>query len=149
MNPFSRYYVPVHFKLEEFLDPETFKAHPVDGWRFLDPLLLMTMDRIRERYGKLITINNWEAGGQFKYRGFRPSACTEGAPLSAHRRGMACDFDVAGMVAQQVRDDIAKNPENFDFNMINVVESTLNGKPISWVHIATEQMPDRIVFLNL
>src|SRR4051812_17727107 len=98
MLPFDRFYKCVHFTIEELVDPDTFKTLGQDAWRLFDPLLLATLDRIRERYGRAVTVNNWASTppGPFRFRGFRPSDCTEGAKLSGHRRGQCIDFDVQG-----------------------------------------------------
>lgn len=143
MKPYSRFYSPLHFKLQEVCDPDTFKTLGESAWMLFDPYLLSTLDRIRVRYGKPVTINTWADGGTFKYRGFRPSACTEGAPLSAHRRGQACDMDIQGMTAEEVRQDIKKNMEHMDFMFINQVE--LN---VTWLHISVANVPNRIMWVT-
>jgi len=143
MTPYTRFYKPMFFAIQELCDPETYKTLGEAAWMLFDPLLLSTLDRIRNRYGKPIVINDWVSGGKFKYRGFRPSNCTEGSPLSAHRRGQAIDFDVKGMTAEEVRQDIKKNQEHIDFMLINQVELAVN-----WVHISTANIRNRIQWLN-
>lgn len=139
MPPFDRFYKCHHFDITELVDPATYQTLGEAAWGLFDPLLLATLDRIRERYGVPMTANNWKIGGPFKFRGFRPSNCTEGAPLSSHRRGQAIDFDVQGKTADEVRADIKANPDHMDFMLITRVELGTN-----WVHIETSNHPTRI-----
>lgn len=143
MAPYSRFYRPIHCGIEELVDEATFQALGESGWQLFDPLLLSTLDRIRERYKAPVIINNWKAGGSFDARGFRPSKSVVGAPLSAHRRGQACDFDVKGMTSEEVRKDIRDHQEHMDFQFINRVELDT-----SWVHIDVANVPNRIVFFK-
>ena len=143
MTPYTKFYKPVHFTLDELVDPVTLTALGEAAWGLFDSHLLSTLDRLRERYGRTMTVNNWKLGGKYKLRGFRPSDCPEGAPLSAHRRGQAVDFDVQGMTAEEVRDDIMANPEAMDMMFITRIEAG-----VSWVHIETTNYPNRIVVFN-
>ena len=143
MTPYNRFYKCVHFELHEICDPVTLKTLGDACWSLFDPYLLSTMDRIRERYGVAITVNNWKSGGPYKFRGFRPSDCKEGAELSSHRRGTAIDFDVTGKSAEEVRNDILVNKEHIDFMFITRLEAGT-----SWVHLETANHPNRIVLFN-
>jgi hypothetical protein len=140
MTPYTKFYKSHYFTLEELVDPVTLATLGESAWGLFDSHLLSTLDRIRERYGKPMTVNNWKLGGKLQYRGFRPSDCVEGAKLSSHRRGQACDFDVKGMTAEEVRADIIANPEHIDFMFLTRIEAGT-----SWVHIETTNQPARIV----
>lgn len=139
MTPYTKFYRSAHFELAELCDPVTLTALGEAAWGLFDPYLLSTMDRIRERYKVPITVNNWKTGGPFKFRGFRPSNCPEGAPLSGHRRGQCIDFDVQGKTAEEVRADILANPDHIDFMFITRIEAGVN-----WCHIGVENVPNRI-----
>lgn len=143
MTPYNRFYKCLHYQLYELVDETTLLTLGDSAWRLFDPYLLSTMDRIRNRYNAPVTVNNWHSGGPYRFRGFRPSNCTEGAPLSAHRRGQAFDFDVQGMTAEKVRADILKNKGDIDFMFINAIEAGTN-----WIHISTENVPNRIKVFN-
>ena len=143
MKPTQRFYKCTNFELYELVDKDTLLTLGERAWMLFDPLLLGTLDRIRGRYGKPITINNWHSMGPFQFRGFRPSSCIEGAKLSSHRRGQAVDFDVQGMSADEVRADIKANPDHMDFMMITQVELNVN-----WVHISTANVPNRIQWIT-
>lgn len=140
----TAFYKPVHFELQELVDPVTFGTYGDRAWQFLDSRLLANMDRIRNRYGREIRVNDWHLpGGKFSYRGFRPCSYKGGAPLSQHRFGRAFDFDVKGMTAEEVRADIRANPNNFDFSCITAVEMEVN-----WVHVDCRNALDRILWVN-
>jgi len=75
-------------------------------------------------------LNNWHAGGKYKYRGFRPRSCTVGAEHSMHREGKAADFTIKGVPAGQVRVIIRANSEELMRLGLTRIETG-----ISWVHI--------------
>jgi hypothetical protein len=58
-----------------------------------------------------VYVNNWDSGGKFDERGFRCIQCeivknmiaAEQIYVSAHMIGKGCDFDVEGLIAEEVR----------------------------------------------
>jgi hypothetical protein len=98
---------------------------------------------IRKNLGKPITINNWYWNGKFSQRGLRTNVqqmfknafIRHVLYLSAHVLGRAVDFDVQGMKAQEVREWIVANEHLFPYKIR--LEETINGKPITWVHLDT------------
>ena len=116
-------YIPRHFKWYELMPSEEYKPY----WLILmDERLLMTLDAIREHYKRPVIVNNWMQGGSFRNRGFRPMTGDVGAKYSQHRFGRAVDFDVLGIPAEQVRNDIRSGL----FPEITCIEAN-----VSWVHI--------------
>ena len=91
MKPYNRFYKCSNFKIQELVDPETYDSQGENAWSLFDTILLSTLDRIRDRYKVPVTVNNWhlKVPNPFRYRGFRPPNCTEGAPMSMHRFGKA------------------------------------------------------------
>jgi uncharacterized protein YcbK (DUF882 family) len=83
---------------------------------------------IRQSLDKPMVVNNWKQGGGFNQRGYRAGDCTIGAPKSLHKQGMALDFDVVGMTAEEVRQWIIANQDGLPFNIR--IEAG-----VSWVHI--------------
>jgi hypothetical protein len=95
-----------YFFVDEFLPPECIDEKKINEFlkkssdfkvsdyiaQYIAPNVISTMLDIRTKTGLPIIINNWENGGQFKYRGYRPASCTEGAPNSAHKQGLGIDF---------------------------------------------------------
>jgi hypothetical protein len=141
LKPYDRFYKCLYFKIQELVDQETYKALGDSAWSLFDTTLLSTMDRLRDRYKVPITINNWHRGAvnPFKDRGFRHPNNKTGAPLSAHKRGQAIDFDVYGMDAEKVRKDIMDHQEHLDCMFVTRIE-----KDVNWVHIETTNQPTRI-----
>lgn len=115
-------FVPKHFQWYELMPSEEYKPY----WLILmDERILRTLDEIREYYGRPVIVNNWHSGGKFRLRGFRPMTGNVGAKYSQHRFGRAADFDVQGISAEQVRNDI----RNGCFPAITCIEAG-----VSWVH---------------
>ena len=92
--------------------------------------------------------NNWAIGGQFSQRGYRTNddpvcKAQKFVPGSAHFKGMALDFDVKGMTAEQVRKWLYENQEDAPVRFR--VE-----KGVNWVHV--DVMPhkasDKAYFFN-
>lgn len=121
-----------YFSWQELLPPEIYNSPPPVGFAILfDPRMLLTLIRLRERYNKPIICNNWANKGPFKYRVFRPYGVlpSGGSKFSQHYFGRACDLDVAGMTAEEVRQDMRRNPNNPAFEFITCVEDK-----VTWVH---------------
>ena len=139
----SMIYIPEHFIIEELVDPQTFKDRGQKAFELLDPLMLWTLDRMRENFGK-ISINTWKWGGQYKYSGFRPKNCVEGSYYSQHRLGRAFDLKLESYKPEEIRQAIKDDPDNEIFKYINCVE---NGTP-TWLHIDGRHTQERIKWVN-
>jgi hypothetical protein len=131
----------VHFKIYELVSEQVFDKYGQKAWRFFDPRLLETIDWIREKLGKPITVNDWRWEGDFDERGLRCNmddlvrAKTNKGDiyLSAHVLGMATDFDVEGMTAQEVRDWLVEHQDELPYP-VRLEEG------VSWVHLDVEDM---------
>ena len=64
-------YTPKYFKIEELVDPETFKLKGEKSLALLDSRILYSIDCIRKFLNKSITINNWATGGNRNWSGLR------------------------------------------------------------------------------
>lgn len=117
-----------HFIIKEFVPPEIYQENGDQSIALLDHNLLHTIDDLREFFDSPITINNWHINGKFRYRGFRPSTYQYGAVNSPHKEGIALDFDVKGLTAEEGRQLIIKNHKLFPF--IKRMEAGVN-----WIHI--------------
>jgi hypothetical protein len=144
-------YIPKYFKLYELVGPEfyalvTKQKLEQKAFGIFDTYLLITADLLRERYGTA-TINNWFNGGSLKERGLREMNTGTGAVLSAHKFARAFDMNFKNATAEEVREDMRKGgcfkpgfrfdpTKGFEcFKNIHRVESTMDGKPISWFHM--------------
>lgn len=123
------YYKPIHFEIEELVDPITLKQYGKEFIlkHFFDSRILYQIDLIRDWFDKPMIINNWCFNGKFKYRGFRPFNCKVGSKNSAHKFGRAIDFDIVGLTAEFVRKEIMRNQKQFPY--ITRMEDKVN-----WVH---------------
>jgi hypothetical protein len=131
-------YEPIYFNLEEIACPHIYHHFGNVAWQFFDSRLLITIDKIRERIGKPVFINNWQEHGQFDERGFRCLQCElvktaikeNRLYVSPHMTGQAVDFDVQGLVAEEVRQWIIKNANLWPYPIR--LEAG-----VSWVHLDT------------
>jgi len=134
-----------YFNVEEIVSPGIYeKYNHLGDYFFLsrfDIRLLVTMVFIRTTLNKTITINDWLWGGRFDERGLRDTStpmvqdrAKKNDPwLSAHVVGMAFDFDVKEMTANEVREWLFKFRDCLPYKIR--LERKLNGEFISWVHL--------------
>ena len=131
-------YKPEFFDLEEIVCKHVFDKFGVIAWQFFDDRALRTIDFIRQRLNKRITVNNWHEGGSFSQRGFRCTQCQlivdavndQRVYCTPHARGVAFDFDVEGLVAEEVRQWLIKN-----YGILPYAIRLENH--VSWVHMDT------------
>jgi len=50
-----------YFKIQELVPSAIFNRRGEKAWELMDGRVLITLDRLRERYG-LFTVNNWLSG---------------------------------------------------------------------------------------
>lgn len=146
----SVFYTPKYLKPEELVPREMYQDLKRLGkieyilWQF-NPLVLMTADLLRERFGA-ITVNNWHSGGSWQNRGLRLTSAV-GAKYGPHLRGAALDCNFKDATPPEIRKEMEKagcfepgfkNKKNFGedacFKYIGRVENTQNGKQIGWFH---------------
>lgn len=118
------------FRVEELVDKATFSIFGDNAKTLFRPVLLFTIEQIRKRFEKPLIINNWSFGGEYQYRGYRPANYKHCSLYSQHRFGNAVDFNIDGVTATEVREDIKNNPLISTYYYITAVE-----KDVSWVHI--------------
>jgi len=122
-------YKPKYFDIEELVSPEIFSVRGQRAWELLDTYALVTLDQLRERFGK-IRINDWHWDGQFKYSGLRPEGGTTGNWWSQHRFGRAFDCKPKDITPQEMHAAILATPDKFPH--IRALEAIV-ATP-SWVH---------------
>ncbi|MDO9535084.1 MAG: hypothetical protein Q7J85_07070 [Bacillota bacterium] len=128
-----------HFKIYELVDPVTYKRFGDEAWMFLNPLILMAADGIREYFGVPVTINNWHWGGEFQWSGLRTVFCTIGGKWSQHRFANAIDCDIKDIPAEEARQRILANQNHPLLQHITCIEASTN-----WLHIDSRNIKDRI-----
>jgi hypothetical protein len=85
-----------HFHLEELVPQRTYQELGDKAIELLHPDLIPSLEALRVKLDLPMRINNWNSGGTFNFRGYRPDWYKGGAPKSFHRRGMAIDCDSPG-----------------------------------------------------
>lgn len=132
-------YKPTNFSIQELVPPEELTRFGEDlCWSFLDPRMLVTLQTIRNRHGRL-RVNS--SALNFTQRGLRgegfvqqSSGNTQTAKLwsyvrsgSAHKRGQAFDADPLDSTLVAIHNDIRTNPDFYPF--LSFVEVDVN-----WLH---------------
>ena len=125
--------VPVGFVLQELVPPDVFGLLGDKAIRLIDPNVLAILAQIRADYGPLI-VNNWHTGGQFKWRGFRPMNCPEGAPKSMHKEGKAIDCHSPRIAVEQMRREVIAKAKTRHpiYSLIGGIEDG-----VTWLHFDT------------
>lgn len=147
-------YIPKHFSIEELLPPPNFlplplrlefQREPQKLFRLFDYRVLVTLDRLRVRYG-VCTVNNWQlftakewadfSTYMFRFSGWRPFDCEEGAALSEHKLFRAFDCKFRYNTPSDVWDEMLANPNAPEFEFIQRIEA-FSG--MTWFHFDTGQ----------
>lgn len=117
------FYTPKYFSIKEFVPEKVFKEFGDKSIWFVRPEILVTADRIRERYNKPMVVNTWpfQENG-FQNRGFRDPDCIYGAKRSLHKLACAIDFNVEDIPSEEIQKDIIKHPFQKSFELITCVE---------------------------
>lgn len=122
-------YVCEHFKIYELVPPDVYYERQNLAWELMDDRLLITLDRLRERYGMMI-INNWHWGGDRYWSGLRTPGSPFYRPYSQHTFGRAADCLFLDLSPKTARKEILENINDFDFELISGVELG-----VGWLHI--------------
>jgi len=138
------YFIPdsKYFKEEEFVDRETYAALKKRGisiWSLFDPRLLYCVNEMRKLFNVPFTINNWHAGRDREWSGYRIPKSPYYSPYSQHSAGRALDIITTDKVITPayMRKEIISNPNSNAWKYITAVEISANGKPPSWLHMDT------------
>lgn len=131
-------FVPNNFSLVEVFPPEMWKCFEKDDprvWLYMNTLTLITIDRLRKRYGPAF-MNTYglservqQAYGTHYYRGWRDKHSPIGANLSQHKMGRAGDMVFASVNAELIRRDILAQPYDTTFEYITSIEME-----VGWLH---------------
>ncbi len=122
-----------HFYYHEFFSRGIWSANnETQLKRLLDSRIIPIMERLRTGLNRPIFVNNWKWGGPSQYRGFRPFSTSVGARYSQHKFGRAVDFSVRGLTANQVRQYILDNEQEFLGMGLTRLEDGRDAT--SWIH---------------
>ena len=136
-----------YFKIQELVSEDVYKKYGEKSWMFIDEKLIKVLDLLREHFGKPIIVNNWLWGGELHQRGLRANkdeivANKKGYYISQHCLGKAVDFNVKGLTAQEVYDEIIKNKDKF--YLISRIENIKNTP--TWCHIDVANTEKFVIF---
>jgi hypothetical protein len=131
-------YTCTHFAIHELVPPEVFEKRGEKAWELLDERLLITLDKLRNRYGSM-TVNNYYWEKDREWSGLRTSGSPYYSHFSQHTFGRAADCLFVEQTADEVREDILANPADPDFELIGSIELD-----VSWLHFDVRNC-DRIM----
>lgn len=137
------FYKPKYFVIQELVDQETYIKFGERALGFFNPLLLISIDGVREFFNSPLTINNWHKGGDFQWRGLRTKECEVGASYGMHRFGGAIDTDIKGVTAEEARKAIIENKDDERLKYITCLEDDVN-----WLHLDVRNIPSRIKLIK-
>lgn len=122
-----------YFKAYELVDQDVYNLLGDDSYKLIDPMLLETIDVIREILGVPLICNNWKHGGSRDLCGYRNKTYSIGAPNSYHKKGQAVDLISTKMSAKEIRKKLEENKHLLPYP-IRIEKWDDNGE-INWVHI--------------
>lgn len=125
-----------YFKIQELVSEAVYKKYGEKSWMFIDEKLIKVLDLLREHFNKPVIVNNWCFGGNLHQRGLRANkdemvVNKKDYYISQHCLGKAVDFNVKGMTAQEVYEEILKSKDKF--YLISRIENIKNTP--TWIHI--------------
>jgi len=147
--PINRVKLTENLYLDEYIPFQLYKRYVTVGDRFnlwsvnqymellcrkISPKLIEADQKLRDRFGP-VTINTWWGGGDYDFRGFRTSGCGFGTELSDHYQGRASDKTFKKYSAEEVREDIKKNWQEYGISIIE--------EDVTWVHTSVAWVPDQ------
>lgn len=126
-----------YFKIQELVSKQVYEKYGESAWRFIDEKLIITLDQIREFFGKPIMVNSYGRG--LEQRGLRTNMddivvnkTKKGVIyVSQHGLGKGADLNVIGLSPQTTFKMIVKNQDKFPhLKRIENIKLTP-----TWVHI--------------
>ena len=127
------------FEVHELVCNHIYRIHGATSLKFADPRLLKWLSWFRTEINLPVYINNYgfPGGGGFSQRGYRCNLCslvkdkTDAGQLylSAHTRFQAVDFNVEGMLDEEIRQWIERHKSQMP-GYIRVEKNT-----VGWVHV--------------
>jgi len=118
-----------HFKIHELVPKVLYDTYGEKAWRYVDVRLIETIDKLKEVFSDgTMTINNYYWGGNREWSGIRTPDSKYYSVGSQHSYGNALDIVWSEYTAEEVRQYILNNQEEFPH--IRRLE-----KDVSWCHL--------------
>lgn len=124
-------YKCINFKIHEVVPRRIFEERGEKAWELIDGRTLITLDHLRNRYGKM-TVNNYYWGKPREWSGLRTPDSPFFSWTSQHSFGRAMDCLFEDFTAEAVRQDILRDPDDPAFRFIMSIELGT-----SWLHFDT------------
>lgn len=136
-----------YFKIQELVSEAVYKKYGEKSWEFIDTRLIKVLDLLREHFNSPITVNDWYFGGKLQQRGLRANKDEivknkSDYYISQHCLGKAADFNVKGMTAKEVFEEILKNKDKF--YLISRIEN-IKDTP-TWTHVDVANVDEFKIF---
>lgn len=119
-------YTCKHFSIKELVPRHVHKDRGNRAWELFDDRALETLDALREQFGRA-TVNNWAWNGNREWSGLRTPESPYGTQYSQHRLGRAFDVIFSEKTAEEAREYVLANEEEFPY--IRGIELG-----VSWFH---------------
>lgn len=123
-----------HFYLDEYITPEFYKKWGEKSIWWIRPEVIIIDEFLRNRFNKVMILNNWATGGDRKMCGLRYPEATIGTGDSLHKFGCASDKLFVGVNTSfydEVREDIIKNWEKL-YKPLGL--TTIEANTSTWLH---------------
>ena len=132
--------VSKYFAIHELVPPHIYDKLGERAWKLLNPELIKSIDKIKEKFPKgKMTINNYFWGRDRKYSGLRTPQSKHYSETSQHSLGNAVDIIFSEYDVEEVRKYLILNHK--DFSEIKGIEINT-----SWLHIDTRNTDDLVLF---
>jgi hypothetical protein len=126
-----------YFKVQEFIDPITYKELGDNSISLIDSKLIDIADFIREDIGLPVTINNWHENGQYKESGLRNKNSKTGAPKSTHKLGKGMDLKIKGWGGKEWYEYVKeKFKKLYDLGLRRIEDKSI---ATTWCHMDTKE----------
>ena len=120
--------VSKNFILPEFVSKEFWDKHGWNSLWYIDSRIIESCQKLRDKLGIPLTINNWYYGGDRQESGLRVPGMKNYSPTSQHAFGRAVDIISKDMSAEEMRQHIYE--KRHDYPHIKAIERKVN-----WLHI--------------
>jgi hypothetical protein len=127
----------------ELADPSIIAERGEQTWNLLNPLALMSLDALREKFGPIV-VNGLHNGHNYTESGLRRSDTATGSKWSIHKFGGAFDCKPRACTVKDVYDYVLAHPDEFPH--INRVEN-IAATP-TWYHFDVANAASRIQVVN-
>lgn len=122
------------FSGEELLPKELYERFGDLATRYLNPKIILVAQALRSFYKKEVRVNGWKNGG-IDGRTIRTQSDRAYSATSDHTYGNAIDFDIVGVAAAQVQDDVINNAW-LNAVLLKIGVTAMEKNTATWTHLS-------------